>query len=183
MHKEKSPNYQQNYERMNSALWIESRSHEEKERAWRVSKKIGVWTKLSGFKWKQSSRLGIHRSLPPLWLPCTHDISTKQFTVAITMGNVLFILYALHNYRVILVLFILFYLRLASKKQNHPRIRERINESQELRKRIYFKKVCTVRPSLCHGQQLWLESGADQYLIKHTKCREQKAQILYFQKL
>lgn len=40
-----------------------------------------------------------------------------------------------------------------------------------------------VRLSWCHGQQLSLESAADQYLIKHTKRREQKAQILYFQKL
>lgn len=40
-----------------------------------------------------------------------------------------------------------------------------------------------VRLSWCHGQRLSLESAADQYLIKHTKRREQKAQILYFQKL
>lgn len=31
--RKKSPNYQQNYGRMDAALWIESRSHEEKERA------------------------------------------------------------------------------------------------------------------------------------------------------
>lgn len=40
-----------------------------------------------------------------------------------------------------------------------------------------------VRLSWCHRQQFWLESAADQYLIKHTKHSEQKAQILYFQKL